>query len=98
MVALSRGCKKLKKLNLSYCNEITDKGMEFLGQLEELFDLEIRSLDKVTSVGLKAFAAGAKRIADLDLKQCGKIDDSGFWSLASHLWNLRQVLTRESKH
>ncbi|XVF41837.1 hypothetical protein PTKIN_Ptkin01aG0312700 [Pterospermum kingtungense] len=89
--ALSRGCKKLMKLNLSYCNEVSDRGLGYIGCLEELADLELRGLVKITSVGLEAVAAGCKRLADLDLKHCEKLDDSGFRSLAYYSRNLRQV-------
>ncbi|OMP03239.1 Leucine-rich repeat, cysteine-containing subtype [Corchorus olitorius] len=89
--AISRGCKKLTKLNLSYCNEVSDRGLGYISNLEELFDLEMRRLDKVTGVGLEAIAAGCKRLADLDLKHCVKVGDSGFWALAYYSRNLRQI-------
>lgn len=89
--ALSSGCKKLMKLNLSYCNKVTDRGMEYVGHLEELCNLEIRGLQNVTSIGLTAVAVGCKGLVDLDMKQCQNVDDSGFWALASFARNLRQV-------
>ncbi|KAL3750077.1 hypothetical protein ACJRO7_011112 [Eucalyptus globulus] len=91
LAALSSGCKKLRRLNLSYCSDVTDRGMEYLGQLEELWDLEMRSLFNVTGVGLMALAAGCKRLADLDMKYCENVDDSGFWALAYYARNLRQI-------
>ncbi|KAK6233227.1 Leucine-rich repeat - like 10 [Theobroma cacao] len=89
--ALSRGCKKLAKLNLSYCKEVSDRGLGYIGHLEELSDLEMRGLFKITGVGLEAVAAGCKRLADLDLKHCDKVDDSGYWALAYYSRNLRQI-------
>ncbi|XWS42358.1 hypothetical protein CRYUN_Cryun16bG0007700 [Craigia yunnanensis] len=89
--ALSRGCKKLKKLNLSYCNEVSDRGLGYIGRLEELSDLELRGLSKITGVGLEAVTVGCKRLADLDLKHCEKVGDSGFWALAYYSRNLRQI-------
>lgn len=91
LAALSNGCKKLTKLNLSYCIGVTDRGMQYIGHLEELSDLEMRGLANITSVGLTAIAAGCKRLADLDLKHCENIDDSGFWALAYYARNMRQV-------
>lgn len=79
------------KLNLSYCNRITDRGIEYISHLSELSDLEMRGLSNVTSIGIKAVAMSCKRLADLDLKHCEKIDDSGFWALAFYSQNLRQV-------
>ncbi|XP_065853097.1 F-box/LRR-repeat protein 3 [Euphorbia lathyris] len=90
LAALSSGCKKLRMLNLSYCNLITDNGLKCLSFLEELTDLELRSLDKITGVGL-TFIAKCKRLSDLDVKHCVKIDDSGFWTLAYYSQNLRQI-------
>ncbi|XP_052118488.1 F-box/LRR-repeat protein 3 isoform X5 [Arachis duranensis] len=91
LAALASGCKKLMKLNVSYCNRITDKGMEYLSHLGELSELEMRGLSNVTSIGIKAVALSCKRLADLDLKHCEKIDDSGFWALAFYSQNLRQI-------
>ncbi|MED6156427.1 hypothetical protein PIB30_014392 [Stylosanthes scabra] len=91
LAALASGCRKLMKLNVSYCNRITDKGMEYLSHLGELSELEMRGLSNVTSIGIKAVALSCKRLADLDLKHCDKIDDSGFWALAFYSQNLRQV-------
>lgn len=89
--ALSNGCKKLRKLNLSYCNAVSDRGLAYIGRLEELSDLEMRALHKITGVGLEAVAVGCKRLADLDMKHCEKVGDSGFWALAYYSKNLRQI-------
>ncbi|KAK9735487.1 hypothetical protein RND81_04G208700 [Saponaria officinalis] len=96
MAALSRGCKNLKKLNVSYCSGLTDKGMEYIGALEELYDLEMRSLMNVTGIGLQAVASGCKRLAQLDLKCCSNIQDSGFWALANYSKNIWQLNLCES--
>lgn len=89
--ALSNGCKRMQKLNLSYCSEVTDRGIECLGNLPELSDLEMRSLLNITGTGLTALATGCKRLAELDVKDCANIDDSGFMALAYYSRNLQQV-------
>ncbi|XP_047327228.1 F-box/LRR-repeat protein 3-like [Impatiens glandulifera] len=91
LAAISTGCKKMKKLNISYCYEVTDEGIKWLGYLEELSDLELRNLVKVTGSGLAAIASGCKKLSDLDLKSCINIQDSGFWALAYYRVNLRQI-------
>ena len=91
MAVLSIGCNKLKKLNVSYCSSLTDKGMEYIGRLEELCELEMRGLMNVTGAGLQTIAVGCKRLTELDLKHCGNIQDSGFWALACYSKNMRQV-------
>ncbi|XP_051114758.1 F-box/LRR-repeat protein 3 [Andrographis paniculata] len=91
IAALSHGCKKLQKLILSYCSRITDRGIECLSSLKELSDLEMRCLKNVTGIGLRKLATGCRRLAELDLKNCGNIDDSGFWALAYYSQNLQQI-------
>lgn len=76
---------------MSFCCQVTDKGVKHLSQLEQLSDLEMRGLVKVTSGGLTAVAAGCWSLAELDIKFCENIDDSGFWALAFYSRNLRQV-------
>ncbi|KAJ4968632.1 hypothetical protein NE237_015333 [Protea cynaroides] len=91
LAAIASGCKKLKRLNLSYCVEISDRGLENISSLEELFDLEIRRLVKITSVGLAALAAGCKSLAELDMKGCYSVCDAGLWVLAHYSSNIRQI-------
>ena len=91
LAALTSGCKGLTNLNLSYCNRITYRGLKYICHLGELSDLELRGLSNITSIGIKEVAISCKRLADLDLKHCEKIDDSGFWALAFYSQNLRQV-------
>lgn len=70
---------------------MTDRGIECLSSLDELSDLEARSLPNITATGLAKLAAGCRRLTELDLKNCGNIDDSGFWALAHYSRNLQQV-------
>ncbi|CAI9103460.1 OLC1v1001942C1 [Oldenlandia corymbosa var. corymbosa] len=91
LAALSIGCKKLKKLNLSYCNKVTDKGMMYLGNMEVLSDLELRSLLNITGDGLVKLASGCIELSQLDLKHCENVDDTGFWAIAHYSRNLQQV-------
>ncbi|KAL7120070.1 hypothetical protein ACP275_02G100300 [Erythranthe tilingii] len=91
LAALSRGCKKLRRLILSYCDKVSDRGMEYLSCLEELSDMELRSLPKISGVGLRKLAAGCRRLSELDLKNCQNVDDSGFWAMAYYSTNLQQM-------
>lgn len=83
---------------MSYCDGVTDRGMEYLSSLEELSDLELRGLRNITATGLTKLAAGCRRLAELDLKNCEEIDDSGFWALAYYSRNLQQVLIIQFLH
>ncbi|XP_077218584.1 uncharacterized protein LOC143852846 isoform X1 [Tasmannia lanceolata] len=91
LAALARGCRKLKKLNLCYCIQISDQGLKHLSSLEELSDLELRRLVKITSNGVTAIAIGCKSLVELDIKRCYSIDDMGLWALAQYAKNLRQI-------
>lgn len=91
LAALVTGCKKIKKLNVCYCTQITDQGMKHLSRLEELKEIEIRGLTQVTSLGITAIAIGCRSLAKLDMKHCDSVDDVGFLALAQHSEFLRQV-------
>uniref|UniRef100_J3NE16 F-box/LRR-repeat protein 15-like leucin rich repeat domain-containing protein n=2 Tax=Oryza brachyantha TaxID=4533 RepID=J3NE16_ORYBR len=91
LAALANGCKKIKMLNLCYCNKITDNGLVHLGSMEELTNLELRCLVRITSIGISSVAIGCKNLIELDLKRCYSIDDTGLWALARSALNLRQL-------
>lgn len=89
---LADGCKNLKKLNLCYCIQISNQGLQSLSYLEGLSDLELRGLVNVTSVGITSIAFGCKSLVELDLKGCSSIDDAALFALAHSSHNLRQVI------
>lgn len=91
LIAICSGCRKLEKLNLCYCEQVTDRGLKFISTLEELSDLEMRRLPHITSAGLVSIAAGCNSLVELDLKRCYNINDTGVWALAHYSPNLRQV-------
>nr|GMD23917.1 myosin-11 isoform X2 [Ipomoea batatas] len=51
------------------------------GHLPEISVLEVRGLFNATAIGLTVLASGCQRPAELDLKHCTNISDSGFWAL-----------------
>jgi F-box/leucine-rich repeat protein 2/20 len=91
LAAISNGCKRMKKLNLCYCNQISDTGLAHLRLLEELSDLELRGMVRMTSSGITAMAMGCRSLTQLDLKRCYSVDDAGMWALARYTENLRQL-------
>ncbi|XP_020101754.1 F-box/LRR-repeat protein 3-like isoform X1 [Ananas comosus] len=91
LAAIAAGCKSLKRLNLCYCTQISDTGMKHLSCLEELTDLELRGLVRVTSSGITSLAMGCKSLVKLELKRCYSVDDAGLWALARYSENLRQL-------
>ncbi|KAG2621318.1 hypothetical protein PVAP13_3NG248000 [Panicum virgatum] len=91
LAALANGCKKIKLLNLCYCNKITDSGLGHLGSLEELTNLELRCLVRITCIGISSIAIGCKSLIELDLKRCYSVDDASLGALARNALNLRQL-------
>lgn len=92
LAAVASGCKKMRMLNLCYCTQITDGGLKHVGGLEELTNLELRCLVRVTGVGITSIAVGCTSLVELDLKRCYSVDDAGLWALSRYSQNLRQVI------
>lgn len=82
----------MRMLNLCYCTQITDGGLKHVGGLEELANLELRCLVRVTGVGITSIAVGCSSLVELDLKRCYSVDDAGLWALSRYSQNLRQVI------
>lgn len=82
-------------LNLCYCTQITDAGLKHLGTLEELTNLEMRCLVRITGIGITSIAIGCTSLIELDLKRCYSVDDAGLWALSRYSQNLRQVRTHK---
>lgn len=91
IISIAGGCRKLQKLNISYCQGVTDASLMHLCSMQELTDLEIRKLTKITIQGFTAAAKGFCSLAQLEMKQCCGVEDVGFFALARLARNLRQV-------
>lgn len=70
--------------------------MGHLGSLEELTNLELRCLVRITGIGISSIATGCKSLIELDLKRCYSVDDAGLGALARNAFNLRQVNNLQS--
>ena len=91
LAAVASGCKKIRMLNLCYCTQITDAGLKHVSALEELTNLELRCLVRITGIGITSIAIGCTSLIELDLKRCYSVDDAGLWALSRYSQNLRQV-------
>ncbi|PUZ78186.1 hypothetical protein GQ55_1G432700 [Panicum hallii var. hallii] len=78
-------------LNLRYCTQITDAGLKHLSTLEELTNLELRCLVRITGIGITSIAIDCPSLIELDLKCCYSVDDAGLWALSRYSQNLRQL-------
>jgi len=91
LAAVASGCKKIRMLNLCYCTQITDAGLKHVSALEELTNLELRCLVRITGIGITSIAIGCTSLIELDLKRCYSVDDAGLWALSRYSQNLRQL-------
>ncbi|CAD6252656.1 unnamed protein product [Miscanthus lutarioriparius] len=91
LAAVASGCKKIRMLNLCYCTQITDAGLKHVSALEELTNLELRCLVRITGIGITSIALGCTSLIELDLKRCYSVDDAGLWALSRYSQNLRQL-------
>lgn len=91
VAAIASGCVRLKVINLSYCESITDASLHSLASLRDLLQLELRACRQVTSKGLSYIAASCKNLRELDVKRCSFVADPGIHALALGCRNLRQV-------
>lgn len=90
--AIASGCRRLKVVNVSYCESITDASLHSLASIRDLLQLELRACRQVTSVGVCYIAASCKYLQELDLKRCSFVEDRGVLALSHGCRNLRQVL------
>ena len=68
-------CTSLAYANFSYCQSITDVGMEILASIQTLVSLDV-SACTITDVGI-TFLANNPNFKDLLFSQCHSITDVG---------------------
>ncbi|GIY39574.1 RNA-binding protein EEED8.10, partial [Caerostris extrusa] len=78
--AVSRGCKKLRYLDLSGCNEISDYSLTSLSACYSLRTLHISYLDRITDEGLSSIARQGS-LETMLLRGCPNIGDQGLLTL-----------------
>lgn len=67
----------LKILNLSFCGSVTDSGVKFLLKMWIMREINFRSCDNISDVGLGYLVEGGSRIISLDVSFCDKVGDEG---------------------
>lgn len=91
VAAIAGGCRRLKVVNVSYCESITDASLHSLASIRDLLQLELRACRQVTSIGISHIAASCKHLRELDVKRCSFVGDPGVLALSHGCRNLRQV-------
>jgi F-box/leucine-rich repeat protein 14 len=90
---ISEGLPRLARLNLSFCLSVTDTGLKSLARLASLRDLNLRSCDNVSDIGLGflsdgSASSGQSPLRRLDVSFCDRVTDSAMTHVASGLTQL----------
>ncbi|CAB0031025.1 unnamed protein product [Trichogramma brassicae] len=81
----------LKSINLSFCVLITDSGMKHVAKIQSLRELNLRSCDNISEIGMAYLAEGNSKISSLDVSFCDKVGDQALQNISQGLYNLRSL-------
>ena len=93
---ISTGLINIRKINLSFCVSITDTGLKSLARLSGMNDLNLRSCDNVSDIGLSflsddtSFCGSSLR--RLDISFCANVSDAGLKHVANGMTGLESLL------
>jgi F-box/leucine-rich repeat protein 14 len=89
---ISEGLPNVNRINLSFCVSVTDTGLKSLSRLPSLRDLNLRSCDNVSDIGVGFFAEGsASTLRTLDVSFCDRVSDSEMAHVATGLASLTSL-------
>ena len=88
---ISVGLPNLHKINLSFCVSITDTGLKSLSKLHTLQDLNLRSCDNISDIGIGFLGENGLNLLSLDISFCANIADSGMKHIAAGICTLRSL-------
>ena len=92
-------CPKLKGLNLTWCQNISEVGIIALAEnCNKLTTLNLSFCYKITDTGLTALAVNCPNLTTLNLSWCGKITDTGLTALAENCNKLTMLDLRECRN
>ena len=94
---ISEGLTRVRAVNLSFCASITDTGMKPMSRLASMEELNLRSCDNISDIGVGYLAEGSVRLQRLDVSFCDRITDASMAHVASGLFNLRSLSMAASK-
>ncbi|NWX99839.1 DRC6 protein, partial [Nothoprocta ornata] len=82
---IAQRCHNLTYLNLRYCENVTDTGLEALGNMSSLISIDISGTN-ISDMGLGALGCSGK-IKEISISECQNISDTGI-----------QKFCQDSKH
>merc|ERR1711876_79338 len=78
-------------INLSFCVSVTDTGLKSLSRVSSLGELNLRSCDNVSDIGVGFLAEGCSGLDKLDVSFCDRVSDSSMAHIATGLAHLRSL-------
>ena len=88
---ISTGLPGLRKLNLSFCVNITNSGLRCLSDMPSLKELNLTSCDNISDVGMSFLGQGKCTLTGLNVSFTNGITDSGFRNIAATLRGLTKL-------
>lgn len=88
---ISLGLPELEKINLSFCVSITDTGLKSISRIGTLRDLNLRSCDNISDIGIGFLAENGLNLHFLDVSFCANITDSAMRHIASGISSLQSL-------
>ncbi len=86
------GLRSINKINLSFCVSVTDTGLKSLGKMQNLKELNLRSCDNISDIGIGFLAEeGGKQLTHLDTSFCANVTDTAAKYIANGIPELRSL-------
>ncbi|KAG8439961.1 hypothetical protein GDO86_005939 [Hymenochirus boettgeri] len=89
LLRIAQKCYSLNYLSLRYCENLTDSGIELLGNMASLISLDLSGTN-ITDQGLSALGTHG-RIKELSLSECMGISDVGIQKFCQQSRDLEQL-------
>lgn len=91
MKYIADGLLTIQSINLSFCVSVTDGGLKSLASMPNLKELNLRSCDNISNIGMEYLTKGACTVTSLDVSFCDKIGDEALNHLSQGLFHMRSL-------
>ena len=85
----------MKKINLSFCVNISDRGLKHIAEMPELTELNLRSCDNISDRGIGHLSGSetgrASKLKLLDVSFCDKITDQALRYISEGITKLTSL-------
>ena len=97
LVGVARACPDLRRLNISFCQGVTSRGLWAIGQLQHLVVLAIRQVRGPAPVSKDALSQLLSRLPHIEFLDVGGLPlcDSGIAVIGKHMAQLKHLHLRE---